>query len=92
MVKKSNNSLYHLLYTVILISRAENTKKRRPSKEGRPFIFYLFSSATKAKTFFYIRKLRRIPAATAEPITPETLGAIACISKWLFGSLFSPSC
>ncbi len=30
---------------------------------------------------YYIKKLNKIPAATAEPITPETLGAIACINK-----------
>lgn len=30
---------------------------------------------------FYIRKLSSVPAATAEPITPATLGAMACISK-----------
>jgi len=29
----------------------------------------------------YIKKLIRIPAATALPITPATFGAIACISK-----------
>lgn len=28
-----------------------------------------------------IKKERRIPAATALPITPATFGAIACISK-----------
>ena len=30
---------------------------------------------------YYIKKLKSIPAPTAEPITPETLGAIACISR-----------
>jgi hypothetical protein len=29
----------------------------------------------------YPRKLSRIPAATAEPITPATFGAIACIRR-----------
>ncbi len=29
----------------------------------------------------YNKKLSRIPAATALPITPETFGAIACISR-----------
>lgn len=32
----------------------------------------------------YARNPRRIPAATALPITPATFGPIACISKWLF--------
>jgi hypothetical protein len=30
---------------------------------------------------FYRRRLNKIPAATAEPITPDTLGAMACINK-----------
>ena len=29
----------------------------------------------------YIKNPNRIPAATAEPITPATFGPIACISK-----------
>ena len=29
----------------------------------------------------YPKKLNNIPAATAEPITPATLGPIACISR-----------
>ena len=29
----------------------------------------------------YIRKLIKIPAATAEPITPATLGAIAWVNR-----------
>ena len=39
----------------------------------------------KATFWFYMvdypSMLRRIPAATAEPITPATLGPIACINK-----------
>jgi hypothetical protein len=31
----------------------------------------------------YLIKLNKTPAATAEPITPATLGPIACISKKL---------
>lgn len=30
---------------------------------------------------FHEKKLKIIPAATAEPITPATLGAIACIRR-----------
>ena len=30
---------------------------------------------------YYPSMLRRIPAATAEPITPATFGPIACINK-----------
>ena len=33
----------------------------------------------------------KIPAATAEPITPATLGAIACINKKLCGSSSCPT-
>ena len=33
----------------------------------------------------------RIPAATAEPITPATLGPMACIKRKLLGSAFCPS-
>ena len=33
----------------------------------------------------------RKPAATAEPITPATLGPIACISRKFVGSYFLPS-
>ena len=29
----------------------------------------------------YPKKLNNMPAATAEPITPATLGAIACIRR-----------
>ena len=28
------------------------------------------------------------PAATAEPITPETFGAMACMRRWFDGSYF----
>ena len=34
------------------------------------------------KSFYtYPKKLSNIPAATAEPITPATLGPIACINR-----------
>ena len=39
----------------------------------------------------YPRKLRRIPAATADPITPATFGAMACIRRWLFLSNSRPT-
>ena len=31
--------------------------------------------------YYNIKKLIKTPAATAEPITPETLGAIACMRR-----------
>ena len=41
--------------------------------------------------FHYPRKLRRIPAATAEPITPATFGAMAWVRRWLEGSASRPT-
>src|SRR5690606_37129329 len=38
------------------------------------------------------RMLHRMPAAMAEPMTPATLGAIACMSRKLFGSSCWPTC
>ena len=34
-----------------------------------------------SKMVCYSKKLSMIPAATAEPITPDTLGAMACMSR-----------
>ena len=39
----------------------------------------------------YPRNPSRIPAATAEPITPATFGPIAWVSRWLDGSASSPT-
>jgi hypothetical protein len=39
----------------------------------------------------YDKKLSRIPAATALPITPATFGPMACISKWLVLSYSNPT-
>ena len=39
-------------------------------------------------TFYIPIKLIRIPAATAEPITPATFGAMACMRRWFDGSYF----
>ena len=38
----------------------------------------------------YIKKLHRIPAQMAEPITPDELQAMPCISRKLVGSSFRP--
>ena len=35
--------------------------------------------------------LSKIPAATADPITPATLGPMACISRKFLGSALRPS-
>ena len=37
---------------------------------------------------FYPQKLSRMPAATALPMTPATLGPMACIKRKLRGSAF----
>lgn len=48
-----------------------------------PFLESLNTMVTvqQATAFDYLKKLQRNPAAMADPITPETLGAAACISK-----------
>jgi hypothetical protein len=58
-------------------------KKRLPEPTDNLFIINI--------EIFYIRKLSRIPAATAEPITPATFGPIACISKWFVLSYSKPT-
>ena len=40
---------------------------------------------------YFPNKARNTPAATADPITPATLGPIACISKKFDGFAFWPS-
>lgn len=46
---------------------------KRPGRAPRP-------SKVLQLAFFYIRNVRKTPAATAEPITPATFGPIAGIS------------
>ena len=49
------------------------------NKKGVPRLEeHLFISFSK---WDYIKNPSKIPAATAEPITPATLGPIACINK-----------
>ena len=33
----------------------------------------------------------KTPAATAEPITPDTFGPIACITRWFWGLACNPT-
>ena len=40
---------------------------------------------------YYIKNPSRIPAATAEPITPATFGPIACIRRKFVGSASAPT-
>ena len=60
-------------------------------KQQHRFHFLINTGIYRSLIQFYNKKLSKIPAATAEPITPETLGAMACISRWLLGSFLSPS-
>ena len=52
-------------------------KKTRPHRNEPYYIIYI--------GIYYPRNANRIPAATAEPITPDTLGPIACIKRKLEG-------
>ena len=52
----------------------KNKKKRICFVEAYPYksSYYIF---------YYFKNASKIPAATAEPITPATFGPIACISR-----------
>ena len=52
-------------------------KKTRPHRNEPYYIIYI--------GIYYPRNANKIPAATAEPITPDTLGPIACIKRKLEG-------
>ena len=56
--------------------------QKEPSFWGGSFLFLVYL------LHYIIRNDIITPAATAEPITPETLGAIACMSRWFDGSYF----
>ena len=58
-------------------------KKSLPFQKGR-----LFTRVLMPGSFGYTKKLHKIPAQMAEPITPEELQAMACISRKLLGSSF----
>ena len=51
-------------------------KKTLPKRESLIIIYI---------GIYYPRNANKIPAATAEPITPDTLGPIACIKRKLAG-------
>ncbi len=53
-----------------------NAIKKEMVRKGT-HLFYQY----KGGDYYYPRKLRSTPAATAEPITPATLGPIACMSR-----------
>ena len=57
------------------------TKTAPPFCGGAAFIFY-------RKIRNQLNRLRSTPAATAEPITPATLGPMACIRRKLEGFSF----
>ena len=67
---------------------------RRFKKEGEPDAdFFACVTFGKQADFVgnYLNIASKTPAATADPITPATLGPIACISRKLDGSVFLPS-
>ncbi len=52
-------------------------QKKTPPKRESLIIIYI--------GIYYPRNANKIPAATAEPITPDTLGPIACIKRKFAG-------
>jgi hypothetical protein len=54
----------------------QNKKKTLPRRESLIIIYI---------GIYYPRNANKIPAATAEPITPDTLGPIACIKRKFAG-------
>ena len=67
-----------------LKKQTEKAKKKVADTIGNLLIFL-------KKYSLYARKLNKIPAATAEPITPATFGPMACISKWFVLSYSKPT-
>lgn len=56
-------------------------KKRPVQNSRRKTILYRSCIKSTEKLPVYIKNPNKIPAATAEPITPATFGPIACINK-----------
>ena len=72
----------------ILADFASNNQNNLLGKFNR-YSVYLNSSKILAIILFHYESIvSRIPAATALPITPATLGPIACIRRKLDGSAF----
>ncbi|SDB82997.1 hypothetical protein SAMN05216323_100247 [Williamwhitmania taraxaci] len=61
----------YVRYSEMSITYNLNYTKKRPPCRAASILNYLD----------YDRKLSKIPAATALPITPATFGPMACISK-----------
>ena len=49
------------------------------------FVLIIIKCLIMKNIFFYLNIISRTPAATADPITPATLGPIACIRRKLLG-------
>lgn len=59
------------------MSLSRSSKKLRFFQTGA-FLFYLLFYIF---FVYYVQRANRMPAATAEPITPATFGPIACIKR-----------
>ncbi len=53
----------------------------RNENEKRLFHQFETTFSVLYEVFFYNKNPNKIPAATADPITPATLGPIACINR-----------
>ena len=61
-----------------IASLPNSTKQKKDSPKRESLIIIYIG-------IYYPRNANKIPAATAEPITPDTLGPIACIKRKLAG-------
>lgn len=83
--KRIGNTVSGFLYFIFLVRRrtlfAGLYLFLEKEMQGLKINNSLFNRELFIKEGFYIKKLNKVPAATAEPITPDTFGAIACISR-----------
>ena len=84
---RANSQLFLFLYFIKCIFKEQflgvpKSEKPECTKRTRGFRRQGQRQKCPLKSFYtYPKKLNKIPAATAEPITPATLGPIACISR-----------
>lgn len=83
---------YEFLNTIFsyLFQKPKNRLRLLGEKET-VFWFRLFLYHRGVYYIYIPNTLIKNPAATADPITPATLGPIACISRKLDGFAFCPS-
>ena len=84
---RANSQLFLYLYIIKCILKEQflgvpKSEKPECTKRTRGFRRQGQRQKCPLKSFYtYPRNDNRIPAATAEPITPATLGPIACINR-----------